>query len=158
MDSAKMHIDDKDREILNELQNNCKQPVRKIAKKLGLRVTTAYDRIRRMEKLGIIKGYKAQIDAKKVGVPGCAFVLVRVSTEGKKNTDFEIVEKVAKFNCVSECHLITGEHEMILKIRADDVNKIGHFLINEIKPIDGIERTITMVVLETAKEEGPVPL
>lgn len=153
----KLHIDAKDREILNELQENCKQPVRKIAKKLGLRVTTTYDRIRRMEKLGVIKGYTARLEASTVGVPSSAYILISLSPHFQ-STQPEIAVSISKLRGVQECHLITGDYDMIVKVRSEDLNKIGRIILNEIRLLDGVDRTTTMAILESFTESGPVPL
>ena len=157
MGGKKVSIDQKDREILAELQKNCKQPVRRIAKKLGLRVTTAYDRIRRMENTGIIKGYKALIDAEKVGLPTSAYILFNLSMDGE-SADEEAAKRVCGFRGVSECHLITGEHDMIAKIRGENIAQIGKSVIDEMKQITGVHRTITMAIVDNLLEDGDVPV
>ena len=158
MEGKKPLIDGKDREILKELQRDCKQPVRKISRKLDLRVTTTYDRIRRMEKLGVIKGYKARIDPDLVGMPGAAFSLARINPKGPDKDEIWIANEVSKIKGVSECHLITGEYDLLLKLRGENISGIGHHIIHEIKTVPGVERTTTMAIVKTAGEDGDVPL
>ena len=159
MHKSKITLDEKDREILRELQKNCKQPVRKIAKKLGLRVTTTYDRIRRMEQDGIIKRYRAILNPDLVGMHGCAIVLVSVAVGGGSEiTQMDIAQKISSIPGVSECHVVTGDYDMVVKIRGEDISKIGRFVINELAMIDGVTRTTTMAVIDSAIEYGDLNL
>ncbi len=157
MGKEKILIDDKDREILRQLQKNCKQPVRKIAKELGLRVTTTYDRIRRMEKLGIIEGYAAQIDPNKVGVPSSVYVLVRLAPSHATSQAI-IAKAILNIKGISECHLITGDYDMIIKVVGEDIHQIGRVIVGELRKVDGVERTTTAAIIDSIKKYSEVPL
>jgi len=151
----KPRIDDKDLEILDLLQKNCEMTTKKIARTIGLPVTTVFARIDRMEEAGIIKSYNAVLDAKKLDKGTTAFILASVSyrlKEGSKLSQKKIAQEVAKFPEVQEVHIITGDWDILIKVKERDVDTIGKFVIDKLRMVEGIEKTLTCMVFETEKE------
>ena len=93
-------LDEKDVKILRVLQENCKATTKQIAKEIKSPVTTVFAKIKRMEKLGIIKGYKAVLDAKKLDMGTTAFILASFSygPQGAKEplSQRELAEQISK--------------------------------------------------------------
>jgi DNA-binding Lrp family transcriptional regulator len=149
-------LDDKDLVILSLIQRNCKLTSREIAKKIGSPITTVFAKIKRMEQLGIIRHYRAVLDPRKLGYDATAFIFASVSY-GSKNDESkvsqrEIAKNIAGFPEVQEVHIITGDWDLLIKLRAESVDDMGKFVIDKLRLIRGIEKTLTCMVFETTKE------
>lgn len=153
-------IDEKDIQILNLLQENCKLSLKEIAKRLELPITTIHTRIKKLEKLGLIKNYRAILDDKKLGFNVTAFILISFSyeTTSGKLSQRDIVRKIASFPEVQEAHIITGDWDIILKVKVKDVDELGKFVVDKLRTIEGVDKTLTCVVLDTAKESTLLPI
>jgi len=149
-------LDEKDLAILSLIQENNKLTAKKIAKQINAPITTVFAKIKRMEELGIIKQYKAILDPKKLDRGATAILLVSFGyhSEGRRKplSQREIAEKIARFPEVQEVHIITGEWDILLKIRADHVDTIGKLVMDKLRTVEGIERTVSCIVYETVKE------
>jgi|TARA_Y100000310_G_C20698845_1_gene827796 DNA-binding Lrp family transcriptional regulator len=148
-------LDKADKEILQLLQENCRLSAREIAKKTGSLTTTVYAKIRRMEQLGVIKGYHAEIEGKTVDRGVKAIVLVSFdyhSGKGKALSQRDIAKQVASFAEVQDVHIISGDWDLSLKVVAENVDKIGQFVIDKLRKIDGIDKVTSNLVFGTEKE------
>jgi len=155
-------LDKKDLAILTLMQKNCKYTARKIAEKINSPITTVFAKIKRMEELGIIKEYKAILDSKKLNCGTTAFILASVSY-GTKNSDAPIsqrviAEQIAKFPGVQEVHIISGNWDILIKVKEKDVDTIGKFVIDKLRTVKGIEKTLTCMVFGTQKETTDITL
>jgi len=151
----KFKIDEKDLKILNLLQKNCKMTAKEIAQIIDSPVTTVFAKIKRMEKLGIIKGYNAILDANKLDKGTTAFILASVSygsKESAQQSQRKTAEKIAKFPEVQEVHIITGDWDLLIKVKEKEVAAIGKFVIDKLRLVEGIEKTLTCMVFTTEKE------
>jgi DNA-binding Lrp family transcriptional regulator len=157
-----MKLEERDLEILRLLQGDGKVSTREIAERLRCPLTTVYSRIKRLEELGVIKGYKAILDARKLGRPTTAFILASFAyrTPGIHETldQREIARQIAKFPEVQEVHIITGDWDILIKVKARDVAEIGRFVVDKLRMVRGIERTLTCMVFDTAKETLDIPI
>jgi Lrp/AsnC family leucine-responsive transcriptional regulator len=148
-------VDNKDLYILDLLQKNCRMTAKEIARIIDSPVTTVFARIKRMEELGIIKGYNAVLDAAKLNKGTTAFILASVSYGSNiagQQSQREIVKEIAKLPEVQETHIITGDWDIIIKVKEKEVATVGKLVIDKLRLIKGIEKTLTAVVFETAKE------
>jgi Lrp/AsnC family transcriptional regulator, leucine-responsive regulatory protein len=98
--------------ILSELQQDARIQFVELGKRVGLSNSAVIERVRRMEEAGIIKGYRAEIDHSKVGLPVCAFIRVRVVG----NLIPRVIAIAKEMSEVYECHRIAGEDTFLLKI------------------------------------------
>lgn len=154
-------LDRKDIQILRILQKNSKITTREIAKQINIPVTTVFTRIKKLEKKGIISGYRAILDGKKLGKGTTAFILASFTyrTPNKELlSQRELAKEIAKFPEVQEVHIITGDWDLLIKVRAENVEEIGKFVIDKLRLIKGIEKTLTCVVFDTEKESTEIPL
>ncbi|HSQ61269.1 MAG TPA: Lrp/AsnC family transcriptional regulator [Acidobacteriota bacterium] len=144
-----------DRQILNLLQENAKMPQAVVAKRVGLTAPSVNERIRKLERAGYIRGYVAVLDARKLGHDITAFVEIFV-----EHPKFEesFIEAVSAFDEVLECHHITGEFSLLLKVRVPDMTAFRRLLIEKINLLQGVRQTRTVMVLATAKEQWRIPL
>jgi len=154
-------IDEKDAKILNLLQKNCRMTAKEIAQTIDSPVTTVFAKIKRMEELGIIKDYKAVLDVEKLDMGATAFILASVYyrlKQGAPLSQRKIAQEIAKFPEVQEAHIITGDWDILIKVKEKNVNKIGKFVIDKLRMVEGIEKTLTCMVFETQKETTDISL
>ena len=135
---------------------------KQIARKVGSPITTVYSKIKRMEGLGIIKHYKAILDPKKLDKGTTAFLLIsfayRPVGREKPLSQREIAKHISVFPGVQEVHIITGDWDLLIKLRAESVESIGKFVVDNLRLIKGLEKTLTCMVFETVKETTKIHL
>jgi DNA-binding Lrp family transcriptional regulator len=157
-----MKLDEKDRAILALMQKNCKLTAKEISRKINSPITTVFAKVKRMEELGIITGYKAILDPQKLNSGTTAFILASVSYRTRDNQTLisqrDIAKEIAKFPEVQEVHIITGDWDILIKIKAADVDAVGKFVLDKLRLIKGIERTLTCMVFESQKETTEIAL
>ena len=157
-----MKLDELDIKILRILQENCKLSTREMASQLDVPITTVYSRIKRLEGLGLIKGYRALLDSKKLGKGTTAFILASVAYTHPRRSDIisqrEVAEEVSKFPEVQEVHIISGDWDLLIKVRAEDVDRVGSFVVDKLRTVEGVEKTLTCMVFNTLKEETSIEI
>ncbi len=155
-------LDDKDLEILRMIQKDCQLTAREIARKIGSPITTVFAKTKRMKQLGVIKEYRAILDPRKLDYGTTAFILASVSYGAKNNdkapTQRDIAESIARFPEVQEVHIITGDWDLLIKLKGRDVDTVGKIVIDGLRLVKGIEKTLTCMVFETAKETTEIPI
>lgn len=142
------HLDRLDLHILTILQENCKLPLVKIGERVGLSAPSVIERIKKLEEGGVIRGYTAVLDGRKLGKDITAFIGVSINHP----------ELIVKFESaidgledIQECHHVTGEYTLLLKVKAYTTSDLEE-LIRQIRSLEGVERTETSVVLSTHTE------
>ena len=153
-------LDEKDLAILTLIQDNSKLTANQIAKKINTPITTVFAKIKRMEELGIIKQYRAILSPEKLNVATAAFILASVSyhtNDGKPITQRDVATEISQFPEVQEVHIITGDWDLLVKLRAENVEAIGKFVVNKLRNIQGLDKTLTCMVFETVKESTSLP-
>ena len=147
-------LDEKDRRILALVQRDGKQSQAEIARQVGLSTAAVNERLRRLERSGVIRRFTALVDPRAVGASITAFVEVFI-----EHPRFEpaFIEQLLKLDEVQECHHITGEFSLLLKVRVSDVDSLQQLLLQELNVREGVRQTRTVMVLSTAKEESFVP-
>lgn len=143
-------LDPTDRKILALLQQDAKRSQADVAREVGLTAPSVNERIRKLERAGFIKGYVALLDDRKLGYDITAFVEVFVE-HPKFETPF--IEAVAELDEVLECHHITGEFSLLLKVKVIDMAAFRRLLIEKLNTIRGVRQTRTVMVLDTWKEQ-----
>lgn len=161
-------MDRLDRAILRELQRNCRLPISKLAKIMGRPRTTISERIARLEREGIIKGYRAILDPSKLGYRFLAFVMLKVKRgvtfEGLSNQEAlakRIIDETFKaldLPYVEEVHIVTGTYDIILKVWARRWEELTNFLIRYLAGLGDIVSSETFLVLETMTSEKGFPI
>jgi DNA-binding Lrp family transcriptional regulator len=150
-----IRLDEKDLAILQLIQENSKLTARQIAQKIKSPITTVFAKIKRMEEQDIICEYRAILAPEKLASNTAAFILASVSyrTKNDGTTSQRIVAKeVALFPEVQEVHIITGDWDLLIKLRTESVEAVGKFVVDKLRLIDGLEKTLTCMVFETIKE------
>lgn len=141
-------IDEIDAQILNLLQANGRMKRNRIAEEVGLSLPSVSERMRKLEDRGVITGYYAVVDHKRLHVDITAFILITV--DGSENYD-EFVRLASENEAILEVHLITGQGSHLLKVRTRDTTTLERFLL-EIQSWPGVHGTSTSIVLSSYKE------
>jgi Lrp/AsnC family leucine-responsive transcriptional regulator len=144
-------LNDTDRRIVQTLQGDGRATFAEIAKRVGLSPAAVHERVKKLEARGVIQGYHASVDPEQVGAGVTAFVLVSQAA-GPRG---ELEEAFAGMPWVEECHHIAGEESLLIKVRAESTRLLEH-LIWEIRALESVERTKTIIVLATVFEGRPV--
>ena len=147
-------LDAKDRKILALVQRDAKLSQAEIARQVGLSTAAVNERLRKHEAAGYVRRYVAVVDPRSVGASVAAFVEVFV-----EHPRFEsaFIEQVLGLDEVQECHHITGEFSLLLKIRVRSMEALQQLLIHKLNALEGVRQTRTVIVLSTSKEESYVP-
>ena len=146
-----MTLDEKDLLILEKLTKPHKKYLKDLAQELRLPLTTVHNRIKKLEKDNIIQGYIAFVDYEKAGKTALAFLLIKTSIyleSPEKRVDIEkLVNKLSAVDGVEEAYIITGDWDIMLKMRSETVRKLHSTIIRNIRYIDGVAATRTIVAL-----------
>lgn len=156
----KPKLDEKDLAILTLLQKNCRMTAREIARKINSPITTVFAKMRRMEQQEVIKEYKAILDSKKLNFGTTAFILASFSYRNGETplSQRVIAEQIAKFPEVQDVHIISGDWDILIKIKEESVDAVGNFVIDKLRTVKGIEKTLTCMVFDTQKETTELTL
>jgi Lrp/AsnC family transcriptional regulator for asnA, asnC and gidA len=147
--SEKFKVDAIDQKILSYLVKNARMPFLEIARECGISGAAIHQRVKKMEDAGIIAGSRMIVKPKALGFDVCAFVGVQlVST----NQYAGVIEALKLMPEVVECHFITGEFALLLKLFCRDNEHLMDVLVNTIQNITGISRTETFISLDKAIE------
>lgn len=141
-------IDQIDLKILSILQNQGRSRLADIAEEVELSAPAVLERVKKLEVNGVIKGYQALLDGKKVGKDITAFIGVSI---GNQRDIDKFAMQMLRNPDVLECHHITGDESFILKVKSANTTSLEK-LLGEIRSVEGVTRTVTRVVLSTAKE------
>jgi DNA-binding Lrp family transcriptional regulator len=157
-----LNLDEKDMAMLRSLQADSKPSVKDVANRLNMPVTTVHSKVKRLEKEGVIKGYRAILDERKLQLGATAFVQAtfsyRLAGEEKVLSQRDVAREVARFSEVQEVHIISGDWDLLIKVKSRDVDAIGRFIVDKLRTVKGIEKTVTCMVFDTAKETTEIPI
>ncbi len=143
-------IDSIDKQIIHLLSVNAKLGTKEIASKIGLTVTPTFERIKRLERKGIIIGYNAKIDSKKIGKGLKVFCQVSLKSHNAEIIDgFEA--EIIHLSEVSACYHIAGDFDYSLFIEVADMDEYQHFLKQKLANIPNIANVQTAFVMSTLK-------
>jgi len=146
-----VNLDVTDKKILNLLQQNSKANIKEIALKIGLTQTPTYERIKRLEKDGVIKNYIAVLDKEKVGFTIEVFCQVTLLVHSKEMiTRFE--NAINKLDEVMECFHVAGNYDYLLKIIVKDMNCYQAFLKNKLSVLDSVANVQSTFVMSSTKD------
>lgn len=144
-------LDEKDSAILEELLKDSRKTTKAIARELDIPRATVHDRIAKMEQKKVIKKYTAIPDYSQLGIGVTAFILVQFSPQ-EGPSQRETAEEIADLTGIYEVHMISGEYDMLLKVRGSTVEDIGRLVIDRLREIKGVARTLTCACFSTIKE------
>ena len=143
-------IDAKDRELLVLLQEDSKWTTKEYANRLGLSTTAVYERIKRLEKTGVITRYVALVDKNKVNKAFMVLCHVKLIQHIKDNV-LQFEREVVQLEEVSECHHISGDYDYILKVNVSDMEAYREFIVTKLTAIKNIGSTQSSFVINEVK-------
>ena len=150
-------LDKTDFLILGALQRNSHLTTKELAQQVNLSTTPVFERVRRLEKDGVIKKYVAVLDMEKINYGFVVFCNVKLRQINHQIAS-AFVEAISTLPQVTECYNISGEFDYLLKIHASDMKDYQHFVLNVLGKIESIGDIQSTFVLATAKEEVGIQL
>jgi Lrp/AsnC family transcriptional regulator, leucine-responsive regulatory protein len=143
-------VEDLDRQIVRLLAEDGRRSYTDLARDTGLSVSAVHQRVRRLEKRGVIRGYRADVDADEVGLPLTAFVSIKPIDPSAPD---DAPDRLAKLTAIEACHSVAGDESYILKVRVATPSELES-LLQEIRAAANVS-TRTTVVLSTPYEGRP---
>lgn len=154
MSSSK--LDPIDRMILAELQSDGRMTNVELARRVGISAPPCLRRVRTLEEAGFIRGYHADVDARKLGFEVQVFAMVGLQSQAE--ADLSMFEaQCREWPLVRECHMLNGEVDFILKCVAPDLSSFQSFLTGELTAARNVASVKTSLVIRDAKDEPGVP-
>lgn len=146
-----------DLKILAELQADARLSVVELSRRVGLTKTPCAERIRQLEKAGVIRGYHAALDPDAIGAGHVVIVQVLLtSTTAHDLRRFN--EAVRRIPEIQSCHMIAGDFDYLLKVRTRDIHEYRRVMGEKISELPCVKQTHTYVVMENVKDETGVPV
>lgn len=145
-------LDKKDLAIIEILKHNSNLSTQQISKKTNIPITTVHNRIKKLEKEGIIKEYSVVLDHKKIGKPIAAYILITVDyklLQQLKISQYDLTKKLKSNPVVEEAAIITGASDIVIKVRVRDIDELNEFVTINLRNIKGVDKTQTLVVLNS---------
>ena len=149
-------LDNTDLKILRILQENCKITNLDLSKKIGLSPAPTLERVKKLENSGHISSYHAQVDAASMGLNVKTFIQVSLAWH-KENALENFIAKIKRVDEVTECFIITGEADILLKVVCKDIPTYENILFRTLSQIEEIERMKTLMTLSTVKDSKVLP-
>ena len=144
-------LDAKDRNILSLIQRDGKMSQALIAQHVGLSTAAVNERLKKLEQSGAIRRFTALVDPKAVGVQVTAFIEVFIE---HPRYEEPFIRRILELDEVQECHHITGEFSVLLKVRVRDMESLQRLVISQLNGAEGVRQTRTVMVLSTVKEDS----
>lgn len=141
-------------EILNILQEKARIPNVEVSRQVGLAPSAVLERIRKMEKQGVIDGYEVRLNPERFNSAQIAFVHIKTSAAKSD----QVGKQLALIPEIQEVHFVSGSDCYLIKIRCADTIALGQLLQDKIIAIEGVLSTSTETVLSTVKETSRIPL
>lgn len=150
-----MELDTLDKQLVALLQEDCKKTTKQYADALQLSKTAVYERIRRLERTGVITGYVALLDKSKVNRDFTVLCHIRLVQHTKENV-LRFEREILKLEEVSECFHVGGDYDYILKINVEDMKSYREFMITKLTAINNIGNTQSSFVINEVKNSPSV--
>ena len=144
---ASYTLDEKDLLILDILRADASKTKKWIAKKLNLPLTTVHNRVMKLEKEGVIMGYRAVVDSKRLGLDVSAFISITVNYGSWDYSQTETAKKIRGLEGVESVAIVAGGTDIVAKVRKKNTAELNDFVVNRLRKIPGISQTTTMVIL-----------
>ena len=144
-------LDEKDQKIIAVLMKDGKASVETVAEQVGLSPTPTRRRIQNLEKSGVISGYQARLNAKKLGLELTAYVFIKLQSRNKEAiAEFE--SRLQRHPEISRCELITGAYDYIMTVHLPSMSDYNRFLRDSLAELPGVFGLETSVVISSVKD------
>lgn len=149
--------DEVDYKIMHELQSNGKITLKELAARVGLSPSPVFERQKRLEQEGFIKGYAATLDPEKTGITIQVWCNIKLKKHDKSmGNDF--MERIVDYPQVVECYNTSGDYDFMIKVLARNMEEYRSFVLNQLGTIDSIGSLDSVFVLGVVKHTGSIPL
>jgi DNA-binding Lrp family transcriptional regulator len=148
-------IDDTDASLLSLLQQDGRMTIKELAAQLKMSTTPIFERIKKLEKAGIIDHYAAVLNPDKLGKKLYAFAHISLKDHSKELVD-EFTKQIVKIPQVMECHYVTGDSDFILKILLNDMEKYREFVMSSLFQMNNIAKVETFLSLSVSKQTNVI--
>ncbi|MGQ4911901.1 MAG: Lrp/AsnC family transcriptional regulator [Candidatus Thorarchaeota archaeon] len=146
-------IDGTDIEILKIVQKKGRATVSEISKKVGKGISTVHARMKRLLETGFIERYTANLNPRKLGRGTLAFILVtvtyRVPGGNEVISQRRFCREIAEHRLVQSVHVLSGEYDVLLKVRARDIDEMNRFIVDFLRKKPAVDKTLTMFAMDT---------
>ncbi len=149
--ASEVDLDQFDRRILDVLASDGRISITDLAQKVGLSKTPCQVRFKRLVAAGVIQGFRAVLDAKKLGLDHVAFAEVKLSDTREAALE-QFNAGVRRIPEIEECHMIAGGFDYLLKVRTSDIRRYRAVLGEKISNLPNVASTSTFVAMETVKD------
>ncbi|WP_394749213.1 Lrp/AsnC family transcriptional regulator [Spongiimicrobium salis] len=150
-------LDETDKKLLELLQDDSKKTNKAYADQLNLSTTAVYERIKRLERTGVITKYVALVDKKKVNKSYMVFCHVRLIQHTKEFIG-QFEREIGKLKEVTECYHVSGDYDYILKIHVDDMQTYRDFMITKLTAIHHIGSTHSTFMIGQVKHTTAIAI
>jgi Lrp/AsnC family transcriptional regulator, leucine-responsive regulatory protein len=145
-------MDKIDQRILTFLEENARQSFARLGEQVGLSKTPCWQRVRDLERLGVIKGYRADIDSAQLGLKVEAFIQVTLSSV--QHAQFEAA--VMRHPAILQCFTTAGHADYLMHVLVAGIDELDSLLRMEISQLPGVQRIETTVCMKTIKHRTPI--
>lgn len=145
-----IQLDSIDKKLLQFLQNDSKQTNKELSHKLGLSVTAVYERIKKLERAGVIQKYVALVDKKRVDKSFVTFCNIKLLQHTKAYV-MQFEKEVTKLDEVLECYHISGDYDYLLKVIVTDMDEFREFMVKKLTSISHIGSTQSAFMINEVK-------
>ena len=152
-----MTLDVIDKKLLGFLQEDAKQTNKELSLKLNLSVTAVYERIKKLERLGIIKKNVCLLDKTKVNLSFVAFCHIKLMQHSKDYV-IKFEKEVTQLNEVLECYHISGDYDYLLKVLVKDMEAFREFMVKKLTTISHIGSTHSTFMINEVKHTTQITL
>lgn len=150
-------LDQIDIQILSSLQENSRKTVKELSTELNLSASPTFERIKKLEKAGFIKGYTAIIDADKLGKKLYAFAHISLK-EHSKDAVNEFTANILSIPQIMECHYTSGDSDFIIKILVENMDAYREFILTKLFDMSNIGKVETYLSLSVVKNTNAISL
>ncbi|MDP9960947.1 Lrp/AsnC family transcriptional regulator [Chryseobacterium lathyri] len=152
-----MNFDETDKKLLLLLQEDCKQTTKELSYKLNLSVTAVYERIKKLENLGVISKYVALLDRHKINRDFIVLCHIKL-TQHKKEFVLQFEREVMNLLEVTECFHVSGDYDYILKIGVKDMEDYRNFMLSKLTALQHIASTHSSFMISEVKNTTAIVL
>jgi Lrp/AsnC family transcriptional regulator, leucine-responsive regulatory protein len=150
-------MDAVDRRILAELQRDGRMSNVELAERVNLSPSPCLRRLKRLERAGLIEGYRAVLDRRKVGLDLTVFVELKIEAHSTK-TAARLAKVFREMEEVVACHIVSGPADFLLEVVVEDLEAYEHFLLGTLLDVPGVADVRSDFVIQTIKSSGSLPL
>lgn len=148
-----MKLDETDKVLLRLLQQDAKQTTKELSLELGLSNTAVYERVRKLEREGVIRQYTALLDREKVNRAFVVFCHIRLTQHTRENVS-QFEKEVVGLTEVQECYHVSGDYDYILKIHVSNMEDYRSFMVTKLTNLKHIGNTHSIFMIGEVKNSS----